>query len=62
MSSPANFGDPSFEPSDEQLQDLSREAFADVGARWEVARTRLREEIARLRAEAIARVNKAAGT
>lgn len=62
MSSPTNFGDPTFEPSDEQLQDLSREAFADVGAKWQLARARLREEIARLRIEALSRLAKAVWT
>jgi hypothetical protein len=30
MSGPINLADPSFEPTDEQLQDLSRRAFAGV--------------------------------
>ncbi len=33
MSTTANFADPDFEPTDEQLQQLSHEAFADVGER-----------------------------
>lgn len=47
-----NFADPDFEPTDEDLRALSREAFADVGARHREALERLRGEIAALRATA----------
>lgn len=46
-----NFADPTFEPSDQQLQELSREAFADVAARHQEALRALRAKIASLRAE-----------
>jgi hypothetical protein len=59
---PANFGDPSFEPTDEQLQELSREAFADVTARRNAAAVRLRARIALLRKAALARVKADWGT
>jgi hypothetical protein len=56
MSERANFGDPSFEPTDEQLVELSREAFAEVPALLRRAENELRAEIARLRTEAKSRV------
>jgi hypothetical protein len=59
MSPPANFGSPSFEPTDEQLQELSREAFSDVAIQWQLVHARLRAEIARLRGEASERIAKA---
>ena len=52
------FADPEFEPTDEQLQDLSREAFADVAARHARALELLRERIAALRADVMARMAK----
>ena len=51
-----NFADPSEEPSDEALQQLSREAFAEVGARHQEALARLRSRVSALRAEALAYV------
>lgn len=56
MSSRADFGDPDFEPTDEQLEQLSREAFADVPARNREALARLRAQIEVLRVDALARV------
>lgn len=56
-----NFGDPEFEPTDEQLQALSREAFAGVAERQRSAMARLRAEIETLRAEALARLATAQG-
>jgi hypothetical protein len=38
--------DPSYEPTDEEFQELSRTAFANVKARHEVVLARLQEEIA----------------
>jgi hypothetical protein len=48
-----NLADPSYEPSDEELQELSHAAFADVGARHDAALARLRAEIQKLRAAAL---------
>lgn len=45
-----NLADPSYEPSDEELQELSRAAFADVATRRKAALARLRAEIRSLRA------------
>jgi hypothetical protein len=49
MARVVNFGDPDFEPSDEELVALSKEAFADVGERRRAALARLHAEIADLR-------------
>jgi hypothetical protein len=53
-----NFGDPSFEPTDEELAELMREAFADVPARSAAALSRIRQEIEELRAQAMARLER----
>ena len=42
-----NFGDPSYEPTDEELAELMHEAFADVPARRAAALARLHDEITR---------------
>ncbi len=52
----ANFADPSFEPTDEQLVALAREAFADLGEQQRARDERMRALIAKLRAEAHAHV------
>lgn len=57
MSQHVNFGDPAFEPTDEQLRELAREAFAEVAENHRAALARLRVEIARLRVEATVRVS-----
>jgi DNA-binding transcriptional regulator YbjK len=49
-----NFGDPSFEPTDEELAELMHEAFAEVPARNAEALARIHSEVARLREEAMA--------
>jgi hypothetical protein len=49
-----NFGDPSYEPTDEELAELMHEAFADVPARNAEALAKVHEEVARLREEAFA--------
>lgn len=49
----ANFGSPDFEPSDEQLHELVKEAFADVGARNKAAMTELKQAVDRLRHEVL---------
>jgi hypothetical protein len=56
-----NFGDPSFEPTDEELAELMHEAFADVPARNAAALARIRREIAELRAQAMARLEQRLG-
>lgn len=55
----ANFGDPDFEPTDEQLQALAHEAFAEVSTQHRETLARLRDQIARLRVEALARLEQA---
>jgi hypothetical protein len=54
MSHDVNLADPSFEPTDDDLRQLSREAFADVPAQQREALARLRREVTALRAEALA--------
>jgi hypothetical protein len=49
-----NFGDPSYEPTDEELAELMHEAFADVPAQGAAALAKVHEEVARLREEAFA--------
>jgi len=51
-----NLADPAFEPTDEQLGELFKRAFADVDRKHSESLARLRAEIARLRAEARRRV------
>jgi len=51
-----NLADPAFEPTDEQLGELFKRAFADVGSKHRESLARLRAEIARLRVEARRRV------
>jgi hypothetical protein len=57
VSDPADFANPEFEPTDEQLQALSREAFAEVSARNRAASVRLRARVAALRSEVLARLS-----
>jgi hypothetical protein len=54
MGQVVNFADPEFEPTDEQLHQLSREAFADVARLHAEALVRLRQEIQVLRAQRLA--------
>lgn len=56
MATHANFGDREFEPTDEDLQQLSREAFADVASLRMTAQQEMRTRIAALRVDALARV------
>jgi hypothetical protein len=51
-----NLADPAFEPTDEQLGELFKRAFADVDRNHRESLARLRPEIARLRVEARRRV------
>lgn len=50
----ANFADPDYEPTDEDLRELSREAFADVARKNAEAQAHLAEKIEALRREVIA--------
>lgn len=59
MSPAPNFADATFEPTDEQLEQLSREAFADVAKQHDEALARLRRHVAELRALALARSQQA---
>jgi predicted short-subunit dehydrogenase-like oxidoreductase (DUF2520 family) len=51
-----NLADPAFEPTGEQLAELFKRGFADVGQKHRESLARLRAEIARLRVEARRRV------
>jgi len=55
MARVTNFGDPSFEPTDEELAELMHEAFAEVPAQNVATLARLRREVADLREQAVAR-------
>jgi hypothetical protein len=57
-----NFGDPDYEPTDEELAELMHEAFADVPARNAEALAKVHEEVARLRQEAMAWLERRRGT
>jgi predicted Zn-dependent protease with MMP-like domain len=51
-----NLADPEYEPSDEELQQLAHDAFAEVPERHREATRRLWEQIAVLRAQVMARL------
>jgi hypothetical protein len=53
MAGPVNLADPDVEPTDEELEELMRLAFADVKRSHDESLARLRAEIARLRDEAL---------
>jgi hypothetical protein len=53
-----NLADPDFEPTDEQLQELMKSAFANVKADHEAGIERLRLEIEQARVIAFERVSK----
>lgn len=55
-----NLADPDFEPTDEQLAELMRRAFADVPAKKEASLRQLREWVARAREESLQRLRSAA--
>ena len=61
MARVTNFGDPSYEPTDEELAELMHEAFADVAARRTAASARLHQEIAQLRKEALDQLGQPVG-
>jgi hypothetical protein len=48
-----NLADPDFEPTDEQLMELSKRAFADVKERHEAVLAKMRAEIAMRSAEVL---------
>ena len=50
---PHDLADPSYEPSDEELAELMRSAFAEVSTRQEAAEREMRNRIAVARAEAL---------
>lgn len=56
MSRVTNFGDPDYEPTDEELAELMHEAFADVPAQNAEALAKIHAEVARLREEALVRL------
>lgn len=51
-----NLADPDYEPTDEELEELTRSAFAHLAEARREADEKLKAEIARLRAEALARL------
>lgn len=51
-----NLADPDYEPTDEELEELSRSAFAHLSSARREADEKLKAEIARLTAEALARL------
>lgn len=51
-----NLADPSFEPTDEQLGELFKRAFADVDRQHRESLAKLRAEIAALRVEVRRRI------
>jgi len=59
MTERRNLADPEYEPTDEDLQGLAREAFAHVRGAHERALSQLRDEIAVERAEVLARIRRA---
>ena len=62
MARVTNFGDPSFEPTDEELAELMQEAFADVPARSAAALARIRREIEELSAQTMLRLQQRGGS
>ena len=61
MAGPINLADPSFEPTDEQLQELSKRAFAGVAAAHARSLARLRAQIAAARQEALRALEQRSG-
>ena len=53
MTAHPNLADPDFEPTDEQLQELSRAAFAHLGVARRESDEKLRREIAELREQVL---------
>lgn len=57
MSDRVNFADPEYEPTDDDLRQLSREAFAHVRAAHEAALVEMRARIEKERVEVLRRVH-----
>ncbi|NJK44770.1 MAG: hypothetical protein HC933_11215 [Pleurocapsa sp. SU_196_0] len=57
MAEKINLADPEFEPTDEQLVRLSKQAFSGIKAATEEHRKQLRARIAMARAEAFRQLN-----
>lgn len=57
MNPERNLADPDFEPTDAQLQELTRSAFAHVQAAHDASLNRLRLEIAQARMLALQRIS-----
>jgi hypothetical protein len=61
MSESIDLSDPSFEPSDEQLEGLSKRAFAGVAASHAAALARLRADVAEARKATLIALEKRGG-
>ncbi len=59
MARKVELSNPDFEPTGEELQELSRRAFAGVAERYAAAVAKLEQESARRRMEVLARVEAA---
>jgi hypothetical protein len=57
MSRPVNLASPEFEPTDEELIELSRRAFAHVGAAQDASAAALRDRIEARRKTVLAQVH-----
>jgi hypothetical protein len=58
MSESHNLADPSFEPSDEQLEGLSKRAFAGVAAAHAAALAKLRSDVTEARTATLSALEK----
>lgn len=54
-----NLADPAYEPSDDELRELSKKAFEHVPQSRRETHARLRADIARMRAEVLKRLREA---
>ena len=59
MSRKIDLSDPAFEPTDEELQELSKRAFAGVGERHALALRKVEDEMEERRKEVLVRVEEA---
>lgn len=57
MPAPGNLADPDYEPTDEDLERLMRDAFAGIREAREESLRQMRERIARLSAEVLERLH-----
>jgi hypothetical protein len=60
METRINLADPNFEPTDEQLRQLSKSAFADVAQQTQMMLEKLRQDIKHERALVLERLKKTA--